>query len=172
MDRETLEAERRVFGPEHPETFNTMSYLADSLVGENRYSDAEKLRVEVLTVRRRVLGPEDPDTLLAMGSLGITLTYEKQFAKAENFFQEALRMAQRSSDKGPLAAAWYSFACGAAVAGYRGRALEYLGKAADLGSQDVAHMANDEDLKSLRSDPRFTDLIAPAKTRAAVRATN
>jgi tetratricopeptide (TPR) repeat protein len=149
-----------------------LSYVADTLVRENRYSDAEKLRVEVLTVRRRVLGPEDPDTLLATGSLGVTLTYEKQFAKAENLFQEALRMAQRSSDKGPLAAAWYSFACGAAVAGYRGRALEYLGKAADIGSQDVANMANDEDLKSLRSDPRFTDLIAQAKTRAAVQATN
>jgi eukaryotic-like serine/threonine-protein kinase len=172
MDRETLEAERRVFGPEHPETLSTLSYVADTLVREHRYSDAEKLRVEVLTVRRRVLGPEDPDTLLATGSLGITLTYEKEFAKAENLFQEALQVAQRSSDKGPLAAAWYSFACGAAVAGYRDRALEYLGKAADNGSQDVANMANDEDLKSLRRDPRFTALIAQAKTRAAVQATN
>jgi len=172
MDRETLEAERRVFGPEHPETLTTLSYVADTLVRENLYSDAEKLRVEVLTVRRRVLGPEDPDTLLATGSLGITLTYEKQFAKAENLFQEALQVAQRSSDKRPQAAAWYSFACGAAVAGYRGRALEYLGKATDIGSPDVANMANDEDLKSLRSDPRFTDLIAHAKTRAAVQATN
>jgi hypothetical protein len=58
-----------------------------------------------------------------------------------------------------VAAAWYNFACGAAVAGYRGRALEYLGKAADVGSQDVANTANDEDLKSLRGDPRFTALM-------------
>jgi tetratricopeptide (TPR) repeat protein len=172
MDRETLAAERRVFGPEHPETLTTLSYVADTLVRENLNSDAEKLRVEVLRVRRRVLGPEDPDTLLATESLGITLAYEKQFAKAESLFQEALQVAQRSSDKGSLAAAWYSFACGAAVAGYRDRALEYLGKAADNGSQDVAKMANDEDLKSLRSDPLFTALIAHAKARTAVQTTN
>jgi hypothetical protein len=71
-----------------------------------------------------------------------------------------------------LAAAWYSLACGAAVAGYRGRTFEYLAKAADLGSQDIANMAKDEDLKSLRGDPRFTALIAQAKTRAAVQSTN
>jgi len=172
LQRTTLEAERRAFGFEHPQTTSFMVELANTLTRENRHSDAEKVLVDVLTIRRRVLGPEDPDTLLAMESLGITLSYEKQFAKAENLFQEALQMAQRSSDKGPLAAAWYSFACGAAVAGYRGRALEYLGKATDIGSPDVGNMANDEDLKSLRSDPRFTDLIAHAKTRAAVQATN
>lgn len=172
MDRETLEAERRVFGPENPETLNTLSYLAATLVRENRYSDAEKLRVEVLTVRRRVLGPEDPDTLLAMQALGVTLSIEKKFVNAENLFQEAVQTAQRFSGKEPLAAAWYSFACGAAVAGYRDRALEYLGKSADLGSQDVANMASDEDLKSLRSEPHFAALIAQAKTRSAVQATN
>jgi hypothetical protein len=40
------------------------------------------------------------------------------------------------------------------VAGYRAHALEYLGKAADIVSQDVANMASDEDLVSLRSEPR------------------
>jgi non-specific serine/threonine protein kinase/serine/threonine-protein kinase len=172
LQRTTLEAARRVFGLEHPQTTSFMVELADTLTRKNRHSDAEKVLVEVLTIRRRVRGPEDPDTLFAMESLGITLSYEKQFAKAENLFQEALQMAQRSSDKGPLATAWYSFACGAAVAGYRGRALEYLGKAADLGSQDIAKMANDEDLKSLRGDAGFTALIAQAKTRMAVQATN
>ena len=172
MERETLDAERRVFGPENPNTLNTLSYVADTLIRENRYSDAEKLRVEVLTVRRRLLGPEDPDTLLSIEALGLTLSYEKQFANAENLFLEAVQTAQRSSGKESLATAWYSFACGAAVAGRRDRALEYLGKATDLGSQDVANMASDEDLKTLRGEPRFTALIAQAKTRAAVQATN
>jgi hypothetical protein len=62
------------------------------------------------------------------------------FTLPGNLFQEALQMAQRSSDNGPLAAAWYSFACGAA--------------SPDIGSQDVANMANDEDLMSLRSESR------------------
>ena len=172
LQRTTLEAERRVFGFEHPRTTSLMGELADTLTRENRHSDAEKLRAELLTIRRRLSGPEDPDTLLAMESLGITLSYEKQFAKAETLFQEALQKAQRSSDKGPLATAWYSFACGEAVARHRDRALEYLGKAADLGSPDVANMASDQDLKSLRGEPRFTVLITHAKTRAAIQATN
>src|SRR5438132_7594938 len=88
LDRETLEAERRVFGPEHRETLITTGYLADALVRENRYSDAETLRVQVLAISRRVFGPESPDTLAAMESLGVTLSYEKQYAKAENLFQE------------------------------------------------------------------------------------
>ena len=142
------------------------------MCGEATRLAAAKLRAEVLTIRRRLSGPEDPDTLLAMESLGITLSYEKQFAKAETLFQEALQKAQRSSDKGPLATAWYSFACGEAIARHRDRALEYLGKAADLGSPDVANMASDQDLKSLRGEPRFTVLIAHAKTRAAIQATN
>jgi tetratricopeptide (TPR) repeat protein len=149
-----------------------MVELADTLTGENRYSDAAKVRDEVLTIYRRVSGPQDPDTLSAMEALGITLSHEKQYAKAESLFQEALQTTQGLSDKAPLASAWYSFACGAAVAGHRDRALEYLGKTADLGSQDVANMASDEDLKSLRGEPRFTALIAQAKTRSAVQATN
>ncbi|PYX00856.1 MAG: hypothetical protein DMG86_11645 [Acidobacteria bacterium] len=172
MDRETLEAERRVFGPEHRETLITTGYLADALVRENRYSDAETLRVQVLAISRRVFGPESPDTLAAMESLGVTLSYEKQYAKAENLFQESIQVAQSSSEKQVLAAAWYRFACGAAVAGHRDRALAYLGKAADLGWSGVAQIATDEDLRSLHGDPRFTALIAKAKTQAAAQAAN
>ena len=172
MDRETLEAERRVFGPEHRETLITTGYLADALVRENRYSDAEKLRVQVLAISRRVFGPESPDTLAAMESLGVTLSYEKQYAKAENLFQESIQVAQSSSEKQVLAAAWYRFACGATVAGHRDRALAYLGKAADLGWSGVAQIATDEDLRSLHGDPRFTALIAKAKTQAAAQAAN
>jgi non-specific serine/threonine protein kinase/serine/threonine-protein kinase len=172
LQRSTLEAGRRVFGPEHPKTMSFLVELANTLTAKNRYSDAAKVRAEVLTIYRHVFGPQDPDTLIAMETLGITLSHEKQFAKAESLFQEALQTAQRSSDKGVLATAWYGFACGAAVAGHRDQALEYLGKAADLGSPDVATMATDEDLKSLRGDPRFTALNAQAKARTAVSAAN
>jgi hypothetical protein len=62
---------------------------------------------------------------------------------------------------------WYNFACGTAIVGHREAAFDYLRKAADLGSQDVLTMATDDDLTSLRNDPRFTALIAQAKQRAA-----
>jgi len=172
LQRSTLGTGRRVFGPEHPQNRSFLVEFADTLTGENRYSDAATVRAEVLTIYRRVSGPQHPDTLIAMEALGITLSHEKQFAKAESLFQEALQTAQRSSDKGVLATAWYSFACGAAVAGRRDRALEYLRKAADLGSPDVANMASHEDLKSLRGEPRFTALIAHANIPAPVHGTN
>jgi tetratricopeptide (TPR) repeat protein len=170
--REVLDAESRAFGPEHPRTAVSMGGLADVLVRENKYSEAEQLRNQVLAIDRRVIGAEAPDTLAAMGSLGVTLSYEKQYAKAENVFQEALQVAQRSSDKGNLAGAWYNYACATAVAGHRDQAIAYLQKAADIGDNDLATMAQDEDLKSLRLDPRFTALIAQAKARTAGPATN
>ncbi len=111
------------------------------------------------------------DTIDNLERVGILYAYEKQYAKAESTLQQALQAAQRSPDKKLTAAAWYSYACAAAVAGHRDQAIEYLRKADDLGSTDVPNMANDEDLKSLRPDPRFAALIAQAKTRTAAPAT-
>jgi tetratricopeptide (TPR) repeat protein len=55
--------------------------------------------------------------------------------------------------------AWYNLACAAARSGSKERALEALEKAIDLGFRDVAHISGDEDLESIRKDPRYLDLI-------------
>jgi hypothetical protein len=75
-------------------------------------------------------------------------------------------------DKSLLAAAWYNYACAAAVAGHVDASIDDLRKAVDLGSEDVANMANDSDLKSLRGDQRFAALIQQAKSAATSPKTN
>ena len=97
---------------------------------------------------------------------------QHRLAKAENLSQQALLAAGHSSKKSHLAHAWYNFACAAATAGHRDQAFEYLQKAADLGAGDIDNMANDNDLKSLRTDLRFTALIDRAKARLAASANN
>ena len=55
--------------------------------------------------------------------------------------------------------AWYNLACAAARSGSKKRALEALEKAINLGFHDAAHISSDEDLESLRKDPRYLELM-------------
>ena len=69
MERELIDVRRRVLGPEHPKTLNTMNNLACSLSGQGKHAEAEQMFRELLDVERRVLGPEHPDTLAALREL-------------------------------------------------------------------------------------------------------
>lgn len=53
----------------------------------------------------------------------------------------------------------YNLACAYALAGHREKAFEHLRKAVECGYDDAEHMENDEDLRSLRDDERFKDLL-------------
>ena len=66
--RDTLAAQRRVLGPEHPDTLTTMFKLANSIAAQgcDRRAEAEKLWRDTLEARRRVLGAEHLDTLATM----------------------------------------------------------------------------------------------------------
>jgi tetratricopeptide (TPR) repeat protein len=55
---------------------------------------------------------------------------------------------------------WYNLACAAARSGAKIQALEALEKAIELGYRNLQHITQDEDLRSLRKDPRYLELIA------------
>jgi len=55
---------------------------------------------------------------------------------------------------------WYNLACTYALLGMTDLAFQALERAIDLGYRHFRHMAKDPDLKALRNDPRFTELIA------------
>jgi len=163
LDGQVLEIRRRVLGPEHPDTLWSMISLATIYYDQGKYAQAEALYSQTLEIRRRVLGPEHPDTLYTAELLAICLSHENEYARAEDLFRETIAQASHSGVRSVLALAWYNFACTEAVAGHTEHALEYLQKAANLGSVDILTMANDQDLKSMRDDPRFNALIAQAK---------
>ncbi|MBI1851035.1 MAG: DUF2911 domain-containing protein [Planctomycetes bacterium] len=62
----------------------------------------------------------------------------------------------------------YNAACVYAIKNDKEKAFEYLKKAADAGFSDGQQFADDEDLKSLRDDPRFQKMVAELKSRPEV----
>ena len=82
------EIQRRVLGPEDPETLQSMNSLANVWYREGQYVEAEKLLREISDIRRRVLGPEHPDTLASMNNLAAILSDEGHFAEAETLLRE------------------------------------------------------------------------------------
>jgi serine/threonine protein kinase len=167
LQRRALELQLRVFGPQHPSTLISMNQLATILLDENHYADAEKIYGEILGAQRGVFGHEHPETLHTLEMLGLTLAYEKHFPEAEKLFHEAINLAGKASGQTSLPAAWYDFACAAAVAGHRDEALRYLREAIDRGYGNAEEIASDDDLRSLRGDPRFAALIEKVRQRVA-----
>ena len=72
LNEECLEIRKRVLGPEHPDTLQSMDGLAATYVNLGRLTEALKLYEECLEIRKRVLGPEHPDTLQSMDGLAAT----------------------------------------------------------------------------------------------------
>jgi eukaryotic-like serine/threonine-protein kinase len=91
----TAEIQRRVLGPAHPETLQTMGSLASVLYHEGHYADAEKLDRETRDIHRRVFGLEHPDTLASMSNLANDLTSQGHYAEAEKLYREALDIRRR-----------------------------------------------------------------------------
>ena len=53
----------------------------------------------------------------------------------------------------------YNVACNLATLGEKEKSLDYLERAVTHGAVSLAWMRNDEDLASLRDDPRFAELL-------------
>jgi hypothetical protein len=53
----------------------------------------------------------------------------------------------------------YDLACTRALAGDTDQALAYLEQAIDTGFRTFTHIEQDPDLASLRTDPRYADLM-------------
>jgi hypothetical protein len=58
-----------VLGPEHPDTLSSAAHLAESLSGQGKYADAERMLRAALASLQRLLGPAHPFTLGAARGL-------------------------------------------------------------------------------------------------------
>lgn len=65
--------QRRVLGPEHPDTLQSVNNLAETLSSQGDPAGARKLHEETLDIWRRVLGPEHPSTSMSAWNLFLTL---------------------------------------------------------------------------------------------------
>ncbi|MGA7925400.1 MAG: tetratricopeptide repeat protein [Candidatus Sulfotelmatobacter sp.] len=84
LERETLDIQRRVLGPEHSLTLHSMTNLALALEHQGRIPEAEQEFREELEIPRRVFGPEHSLTLL-------TLQLDAGALSREGRYEDALR---------------------------------------------------------------------------------
>jgi len=169
--RELIDRERRVLGPEHAVTLVSSQNLATTLKFEHRFDEAEVIGREVLETRRRVLGPEHPDTLVSMSLLALIWKDQGRLTEAERMARETLETRRRllGPSHPETANSKYDLACILALAGKRDSALELLRDSIEhgLAVRAAAAIASDSDFKTLLGDPRFGELVADGKRRAA-----
>ncbi len=76
------------------------------------------------------------------------------------FYTDALLLDQRLAGLRPGdPAVFYDLACSYALVGLPDAAIEALARAVRYGYRDARHMSVDDDLKSLRQDPRFKEIV-------------
>jgi eukaryotic-like serine/threonine-protein kinase len=116
----------------------------------------------------RTLGPLHHDTMETLGILGTALVQSGRYEDVHKLYLDAI--ATVNNDKSgahgdDVFRLWYDLACFAARAGRRDEALDYLHRAIEAGYNDAQLIRTDDDLKSLRNDPRFEKLVGDLKGR-------
>jgi eukaryotic-like serine/threonine-protein kinase len=163
LNRETLAAMVRVIGPEHPSTLKSQAALAQSLIAEGRYVEAEKNAREAFEAELRTLGPQHPYTVEALQRLGTAMAHNHRYPEARKLFHDVIEKQDDSKGQGDRFSVWYSFSCVAVAANRPDEALQYLREATNRGYKDADALVADNDLKSLRHNPEFQQLVAELK---------
>lgn len=171
MLREVVEIRQRVSGPDAPETMIGNYNLSVALSHEHRFAEADAILDKVVQDEGRILGPSHPETLKSTVALVGNYLEEGRFADAAKLQQEVLETRRKAL--GPEAPAVagdiYNLACIAARAGNATEAFARLREAIDHGLHPASDLGieTDTDLASLHNDPRFPEIVAYAKQRAA-----
>ncbi len=97
LQRQVLEIQKRVSGPEHLETLHSMGNLAATMREQVRAAEAEALLQQVLEIQKRVLGLERPETLRSMGNQAAAISDQGRAAEAEALNQQVLEIWRRVS---------------------------------------------------------------------------
>jgi non-specific serine/threonine protein kinase/serine/threonine-protein kinase len=166
--RETLKTQTRVLDPNDPDTLASRSFLADVLVREQKLQEAEVFARSAYNDQLRTLGPLHHDTMETLGILGTALVKSGRYEDVQKLYLDAIatvNIDKSVAQGGDAFWLWYNLACLAARAGRRDDAFDYLHRAIEAGYKDAQLIRTDDDLKSLRSDPRFDRLVADLKSR-------
>jgi hypothetical protein len=164
LQREVLETQARVRGPENPDSLVLKNYLARTLNKEGHYAEAETFARENYASQRRDPRPQHPDTLRELGK---AMAYSHRYAEVSNLFQDVIKNGSDSAGQWNRWSVWYSFVCVAAVAGGPDDALQHLREPINRGYQDADGLVADGDLKSLRQNSHFQELVAALRRQPA-----
>ena len=87
-------------------------------------------------------------------------------ARLAKIARQASIAAIEAKSNGDSSGAWYGYATVAAAAHDNDQAMDCLNSAVKHGFERVQELATDDDLKSLRGDPRFEALVSRTKAPA------
>ncbi len=163
LERETLESMARVVGSEHPSTLQCQSDLARYLIKQGRYAEAEKNARAAFDAVLRTLGPLHLLTVDTLQQLGTAMAHTHRYDEASKLFRDVIERQDNSKGQGDRFSVWYSFACVAVAANHPEDALQYLREAIKRGYKDANRLEADDDLRSLRQNPHFQELVAELK---------
>ena len=104
---------------------------------------------EFLEIARR----HRPENVEALAELGHVYTRLGRYQEGLDVDQLLVRLVPDNPT------VHYNLACSLALCGEVDEAFDQLEVAVRLGYRDGAHLAEDEDLQSLRPDPRFAALV-------------
>jgi tetratricopeptide (TPR) repeat protein len=96
MHRQILAVRQRTLGPEHTDTLLSKYNVADVLIKERRFGEAEKMLRETQEAQARTLGAENPDTLASQATLARILTKEGHYQEAEKTARQAYQVQLRT----------------------------------------------------------------------------
>jgi tetratricopeptide (TPR) repeat protein len=82
-------------GRKDVDILSSLSQLASIYGSQGRWTEKEKIEIEVLETQHRVLGEEHPDTLTSMNNLALTYRYQGRWIEAEKIQEEVLETQQR-----------------------------------------------------------------------------
>ena len=80
---------------EHPNTIRAMANVAATYHSLGKYTESEKLGIQVLDARNKILGVQHPHTIQAMESLAATLRSLRKYKEAEKLVIQAQEVKSR-----------------------------------------------------------------------------
>jgi tetratricopeptide (TPR) repeat protein len=92
---ETLAAQERVLGADHPDVLATRASLATMLTGAGRFDESERLWRSLLAQMRRVLGGDHPDAANCLVGLAAIEVHRGHQEAALRLLEEAVRVDPR-----------------------------------------------------------------------------
>jgi hypothetical protein len=175
LREETLALTSAKLGPDHPDTIESMSFVAKSLVKLGRGDQAVPIIDECL---RRATGKE-VDASVIQRALDLRLRHYQKIRDAAGCLETATKWEalKRTDAEGLYQSASFRAACAAVIkqtdttpAGeakvkeQADQAMAWLKQAVAAGYKDADHIKDDEDLDALRDREDFKTLLATVRT--------
>jgi serine/threonine protein kinase/tetratricopeptide (TPR) repeat protein len=172
--RTAAEVMSRTLGPNNRNTLLARLNIAVVKEKTRQFAEAEKIYKDVLNIQVRTLGRDHPDTALSLYDLAEIYQAQKRYGDAISFYHQALDTNRKSL--GPshpyTLDTLYSLTCVLNLNGEHESAFRALRELVDAGFSDAHRLETDEELKSLRSDPRFEAILAELQKRNTAQKSN